>query len=264
MNDQEIAVRALTEPDIAAIVARVLAELEPPEPTQTAVNLGHFQVAPGQTITADHMNSALQRGVPKFASAAARDAQWPTPPIGAMCYLTDVNILEIYDSQIYGGGVGWHAAGGLRMGYATMGLSQSIPGGSVATLVKLGTAGGAANKAGRATWAANGEVTLPYTGTYLLSGSVTWSANSTGERRCYVRRYSNSTWTFSGVAGGANEVNTGAVGSTLLRQSVTAQAYINAGEKVGLWVQHSATAALTLAAGGEDSAKFTCHLLGAE
>ena len=257
-----------TEAEIAEVVQRVLAELQQPVgPSQQAVNQGHFTVAAGQTVLADHMNAALQRGIPKFANEAARDAQWPsgTVPVGAFCYVQDTNILQVFDNQITGGSNAWHPAGGLRMGYATMGGptgNQIIPNGSVETLVKLDTVGGAANRPGRATWAADGSVVVPITGTYLITGGICWPANSTGERRLYIKQYTSS-WIFSGTAGGASEINTGAVGSTLLRQSVTAMAYMNAGAKVGMLCQHSATANLTLAVGA-DQARLGVHLLGAD
>lgn len=249
----------MTPEELAQVVAAVKAELEPPEVDPRAVG-GFFQVVPGETITADHMNTALVNGAPKFLNAAARNSQWPSPPQGALCYLQDVNYFEVYDSQITGGSVAWHPIGGLRMGYARMGFSQSIPNGSVETLVKLGEAGGAAGKLGRASWAANGEVTVPLTGTYLATGNVTWPANSTGERRLYLKINGG----FAGTAGGTSEINTGAVGSTLLRMSVAAMLHMNAGQKIGMYVQHSASSALTLAADGGDVARLGVHMLGAD
>ena len=259
----------MTEAEIEAVVQRVVAELNGPVgPSQHAVTLGMFSVAPGMTILADHMNSALQTGVAKFASAAARDAQWPAPPVGAMCYLTDVNYLMVYDNQITGGANYWHLAGGVRMGYARMGGpggTQSIPNGNAETIVKLDVAGGTSNRPGRGVWAADGTVTVPVAGTYLATGSVCWPANTTGERRLYIKRYraSDSTWTFESVSGGSDEINTGAVGSTFLRQTVTSMIYMAANEKMALMVQHSASTALALVSGA-DQAKFSVHMLGAD
>lgn len=253
----------ISSDDLAQIVAAVRAELEaPPEVTPMATT-GYTTVAPGQTILADHMNMAIGQGVKIFPNAASRDAQLPGPTVGMMCYLTDLNIMQIYDSQITGGANYWRPAGGLRIGYARMGLNQSIPGGSKDTLVKLDTAGGTSNRPGRGTWNADGSVTVPYTGTYLVTGSVCWPANSTGERRASIQRYTASAWTFNSVAGGATEINTGAVGSTLLRQSITAMMYLNAGDKFGLHVQHSASTALVLT-GGADQAKLAGQLLAAD
>ena len=254
---------SLSESEIAEIVARVVAELQDPVPTPHAIDNTHFAVVSGQVIAADHINSLANQTVPKYSTQAALQADWPAPPVGAMAYVTDTNILEVYDSQITGGANAWRPAGGLRVGYALMGANQSIPNGSTDTLIKLGTIGGAANKPGRGTWNTDGSVTVPVTGTYMVTGSLTWPANSSGERRLYVRKFSGNAWTFSGVAGGVSEINTGAVGSTYLRQGVTAMAYVSAGERVGMWAQHSANAALTLV-GGQDQAKLAVHLLASD
>jgi len=252
----------MTEAEIADIVAKVLAELGP-EVNPQAVNLGMFSVAPGQTILADHMNSALQTGIAKFANAAARDAQWPAPPVGAMCYVVDVNYLMVFDNQITGGLNAWHVAGGLRMGYATVGGGQSIPRSAV-TLLGLGTASGAANRPGRAAWNANGSVTLPVAGTYLVNGNVTWpTSDTTGERMVYIQRYAAGAWTFSGCAGGANESTAIAVGG-FLRMGASAMISAAAGEQVGMLVQHSAATALTLPSTGTDIGRIAVHLLGAD
>jgi len=214
-------------------------------------------------ITSDHVNSALQTGVAKFASAAARDAQWPSPPVGAMCYLIDLNYLMIFDNQITGGGNAWHVAGGLRMGFATVGGGQSIPR-NVATLCGLGTASGAANRPGRATWNADGSVTLPLSGTYLVNGNVTWpTSDTTGERMVFLQRYAAGVWTFSGCAGGANESNAIAVGGSL-RMGASAMISAAAGERVGMRVQHSALTALTMPSTGADIGRIAVHLLGAD
>jgi hypothetical protein len=149
------------------------------------------------------------------------------------------------------------------MGYATMGGAggtQSIPN-NTETLVALGTAGGAANKAGRATWNANGSVTLPLTGTYLVTGGVCWPSNANGERRCYIQKYAAGAWGFGGCAGGVQETNV--AGTSYLRQQVTSQVYAAAGEQVGMRVFQGSGSALSLIAGA-DVARLGVHLLGAD
>ena len=228
------------------------------------VNLGMFQVAAGQTILADHINSALLTGIPKFANVAARDAQWPSPFVGSMCYLIDLNYLQVFDAPITGGPHSWRVMGSLRMGFATMGSGQVIPNNSVHTLVKLTYDGGAANKAGRATWNADGSVTVPLNGAYSVVGDLTWPSNTTGDRRVYVKKYTAGAWTFDGVAGGVAEVNQAGVGSSVLRMSVTAHVQASVGDKIGMFALHSATAALTLPASGSEMAGLSMHLLGAD
>jgi hypothetical protein len=255
---------SLSESELNEIVTRVVAALDNPVPTPLVIDNTHFAVSPGMVIQADHVNSLANQSIPKYASNAALLADWPAPPVGAMAYVVDTNILVVYDSQLFGSATNaWRPASGLRMGYGRMALNQSIPNGSVHTLLKLDAAGGTANKPGRSVWSANGEVSIPVTGTYLATGSCTWPVNTSGERRLYVRKFTAGAWTFSGVAGGAAETNKNQVGDTYLRQSVTAMLYANAGDKVGLWAQHSATVALTLI-GGEDQAKFAVQLLGSD
>ena len=226
--------------------------------------MGYLDVSAGQVIASAHMDLAIGQSIMRFANSAERDAQLPTPSVGMFCYLLDLNYLMVFDPPITGGANAWRVVGSLRMGYASVGLSQSIPNNSTQTLLVRGTVAGAGNKTGRATFNADGSVTLPLSGTYLVTGDITWPANSTGERRLYIMRYYSSTWAYAGVSGGVSEINTGAVGSTLLRQEVTAMVAANAGDKVGLFAQHSANAALTLPAAGGDASVLAVHLLGAD
>lgn len=255
---------SITPEEKAEIIAAVRAELEGPVVSPAGDLGGFFPVQPGQTIMADHMNLAIENGVPKFANASARDAQWPSPPIGAMCYLIDLNYLQVYDNVITGGAPYWRILGTLRMGYSTMGDNQVIAT-STDTLVKRDTVGGVANRPGRGVWNADGSVTLPVSGTYLVSGNVTWPANATGERRLYVQRYANSIsdWTYTGVAGGTSEVNSAAT-SSALRQSVSALVALVAGDKVGLRVRHSAGTSLTLYGPGTEQSRLAVMLMGAD
>lgn len=247
----------ITAQDLAQIVAAVKAELEGPVVDPQVLG-GFFQVVAGETITADHMNTALMNGVPKFPNAAARDAQWPSPPAGAFCYLVDVNILQVFDNAITGGANAWHPAGGLRMGYGLMGDGQAIPN-ATKTMVKMITTGGAASRPGRSVWNADGSVTTPIAGTYLVSGTVSWPSNATGERRLYIQRFTNGDWYTTGVAGGMTEDVTAGAGQ--MYQSATAMVLCNAGDKVSLQVYQSSGAPLTLVTGYN---RLAVHLLGAE
>lgn len=250
--------------ELAEIVAAVKAELAPPPPAPSlhAIDPTHLQVVTGQVILADHINSLANQSVPKYANQAALTADWAAPALGSLAYLQDINALVVYDAPILGGSNVWHILGGLRMGYA-YGGAQNIPT-SVGTLVTMSSFGGAANKAGRGTWSTTGEITVPVTGTYLVSGNVTWSQNATGERRLYVEHFFAGAWGFAGVAGGTIEANV--AGTSALRQGVTAMVSVNAGEKVGMFAWQSSGVALPLYLGTNniDAPHLAVHLLGAE
>jgi hypothetical protein len=59
---------------------------------------GRIQVSPGQTIqSAQWGNIVFDQSVIPFLNAADRDAQWPAPKEGAVCYLLDVHRLYLYE-----------------------------------------------------------------------------------------------------------------------------------------------------------------------
>lgn len=60
-------------------------------------------VVPGAPIASTWGNAIRDRTVLQFASAAERAAQWASPPVGAVSYLTDTGALEAW----YGASVGW-------------------------------------------------------------------------------------------------------------------------------------------------------------
>lgn len=76
--------------------------------------------------SADFQTYLQNQVVPAFTSAAQRDTQWPTPPKGALCILTDTNNMQKFD------GTSWvTASNGTRIAYvngpardATQGLVQ--------------------------------------------------------------------------------------------------------------------------------------------
>ena len=251
----------MTPQELAEIVAAVRSDLEA---TPLAATLGHLVVNPGDVILADHINSLADQAIPKFASATARDAAWPATvaPIGAMCYLTDVNTLQVCDDQITGGTKVWHPAGGLRMGFARMGEGQTIPV-NTDTLVGLTSAGGAANKPGRAVWNSDGSVTVPYTGTYLVTGTVAWPAYSGGERWAFVMLNPGSGWQLESTSGG---VQWAVAAASPVYQQVSAQVYAGAGHKIGMLASHTAAIPLTLPtlSGNPASPRLAIHLLGAD
>jgi len=257
---------SLTEAELAEIVARVTAELgDLPTPTPQVIDNTRFQVVTGQVIQADHVNSLANQSIPKYANQNAATSDWPSPPVGAMAYLQDINALIVYDAPITGGANVWHVMGGLRMGHALMGgtatnVMQVIPSGAERILT-LRSVGGAANKAGRGTWNTDGSVTLPFSGTYLVNGTITWPSSPTGDRALYIKRFDGTSWTFTGVAGGAVESNT--PGTSYLRMSVSAMVAASASEKVALSCYQASGANMTML-GGVESTRLAVHMLGAE
>lgn len=262
---------SFTEEEMAELASRVAALLESPEPR--VIDNTHFQVVTGQVIQADHVNSLANQATPMYPNKEALLADWPVPPVGATAYLQDVNATYVYDAPILNSTNEWHVLGGMRMGYGLVGanaagVGQVIPAG-VDTLLTLNSVGGAANKPGRGTWvgtgAMNGSVLLPVTGTYLVSGSMTWPSNSTGDRAFYVKRYQSpqNTWTQNAIAGGSTETNT--PGGSYVRMSVTAMVAAQAGESVGLFARNGTNPAVPLTLPvGADMGRMAVHMLGAE
>jgi hypothetical protein len=53
-------------------------------------------VMPAQVIASPWGNTIRDRTVTPFLNAAERDAQWPSPPVGAMCYLQTEELLQVW------------------------------------------------------------------------------------------------------------------------------------------------------------------------
>lgn len=68
----------------------------------SAAGQGRIVVAPGQTIGSGWGNSVWDQSVNAFATAQDRDAQWPAPQDGAVCYLKDTKVWQGYTA-----GAGW-------------------------------------------------------------------------------------------------------------------------------------------------------------
>jgi hypothetical protein len=58
--------------------------------------VGRLVVAPGQVIGSDWGNHTNEQSVNRFASAADRTSQWPTPHDGAVSYLEDTDLFYGY------------------------------------------------------------------------------------------------------------------------------------------------------------------------
>jgi len=252
----------MTEAEIAEVVRRVMSELQEPSVTPMAVNTGMFSVAPGQTILADHMNSALQTGVAKFANAAARTAQWPAPPTGAVCYMQDTNYFMVYDPPLDGSVAAWRVFGTYRMGIGNMGVGQAIAN-NVHQPLTFSTVTGAANRPGRATWAGS-EITVPLQGVYLFTADICWPDNANGERRFYAQRYNAGAWGNYYLAGGVAELNKATVGTTYLRQAISGAVHCYAGEKLRFLAYQSSGVTLTLLTAQTDLPGAHLQFLGAD
>jgi hypothetical protein len=99
-----------------------------------------------ERVTSADQNAFLQsQVVAQFTSAAQRDSQWPTPPIGAVCYVQGAG-LETYN------GTAWVPLGTPR-GIIASGASGSPAVGAVMPLATV--IGGAAG------WLAANTITIP-------------------------------------------------------------------------------------------------------
>lgn len=66
-----------------------------------AANSGRIVVAPGQSISSAWGNTVFDQSVICFASAADRDAQWPAPHAGAVCYTLDQRRVHVHDGTTW-------------------------------------------------------------------------------------------------------------------------------------------------------------------
>jgi len=63
---------------------------------------GEFNdVVGGDTATAARQNEMQHRVVNHFTSTAERDSLWPAPPDGAVCYLADLEVLQLFHSAVW-------------------------------------------------------------------------------------------------------------------------------------------------------------------
>jgi hypothetical protein len=92
-------------------------------PGFTAAGQGRVTVAPGQTIGSGWGNSVWDQSVNGFTSAADRDAQWPAPQPGAVCWLDDVKAVYVYTGAAW---VRQTVARGQRYGFTTDGQGQVV------------------------------------------------------------------------------------------------------------------------------------------
>ena len=216
--------------------------------------MGYEQVAAGQVISASTMNLALSQGVLRFTNAAQRDSQLPSPPEGQLCWLADINMLQEYQS-------GWRTVGAYRMGHGNH-ASQSIPN-NTTTLVQFATFGGLANDPGRAVWTVDGKVKVPYSGSYLVTGSINWASNATGQRTLQLRRSADgSTWNRAEVAGGFAETQT--PGSGILVQSISGTVYMTANYYLGVFATQNSGASLALASADSLYGRIAVQAMGAD
>jgi hypothetical protein len=124
----------------------------------------------GDTLTASQVNDYLMdQSVMRFASAAARNAAIPSPTEGMVCYLDDVN--QIW----YHNGSGWQLTGGdkpLYFGSSTTATANSTW--VVGAVTAIVNRGGFANT--------GGNITIPVSGVYQVSGYASIPASATGFR----------------------------------------------------------------------------------
>jgi hypothetical protein len=71
----------------------------------------YFQVGSGDVVGSNHMNTAINQGIPPFATAAARDAAIPSPAVGQHCCVNDLAVSISGLTQRYNGTV-WEVIAG--------------------------------------------------------------------------------------------------------------------------------------------------------
>lgn len=145
-----------------------------------AAGLGLKTFVTGDVLTAADTNGYLMQGVWVFASAAARSAAVTSPQEGNFSYLKDTNSTEYYDSSA------WTAIGGAAS-FAGCVLTQSVSTQSIATntLTAVTFNTEAIDTNGYHSTSSNTDrITIPSTkvGKYMVTGSISMSASSTGAR----------------------------------------------------------------------------------
>lgn len=164
-----------------------------------------------------------------FASAAARDAAIPAPVEGMVCSLADTDTLYRYD------GTAWHpVAGTMPNAYQSWTGSQSVAAGISA--VKLAPT--SSYVGGGAVVGALGELSFPFTGQVMFTGSIRIRAgsNATG--------VAGGIGPVSGIAlrcGGAANIQT----AQLVNVAVAAVLNVTAGQQWCPWIDLTANADVT-------------------
>ena len=138
--------------------------------------MGWFQVANGQVVEAQHMNTAVRQGVVPFADATARDTAIPSPVEGQTVWLTSLHQQQTYRPAVASWPAGWYPTGGRLPFVEIYGeASQSLTAG-VDTRATLDSAAGA--QGGMTVDTANSCATGPY-GLYLCQARAMVASNAT-------------------------------------------------------------------------------------
>lgn len=160
------------EERLAALEARAAT------PTPQAAPLGWFQVAPGETILSDHMNTVVRYGAVPFASAAARTAAWAAPHAGALTYLQDKKRYEQWT------GSAWLWVAGTPI------VGAAGPGGDMTNLVsgwtRVPLVAGGTLEAGYFAVTGDNGLQLVAPGSYRVDFRVAFSRAAAGITRCVV------------------------------------------------------------------------------
>jgi hypothetical protein len=142
--------------------------------TDLAVNplapAGRLTVAPNEEIASAWGNTVFDQSINQFASTADRDAQWPAPPDGALCYTAAETTLWLRRAGVWQTMIVTIPAPP-RYGMRTPAAAVTSPStANTAQKVPL-----AASVYDQAAALAGGTYTCPVAGRYLARGSVSAS-----------------------------------------------------------------------------------------
>jgi hypothetical protein len=195
--------------------------------------LGKKTFVNGDVLPASELNGYLmEQSVMRFASAAARDTDIPSPTEGMMCYLDNVNWLMNYN------GSSWVFVAGDRPYFFGTTSSQSLV---TATNTALATTQSIiTNRGSFALTATPGVITVPLTGIYAVTGAVEYGSSATG--------YRNANLDLNGTIAFRSRSMAVTTAATTSQVSISANILINAGGYIALTGYQNSGA--TLAVGG--------------
>lgn len=142
---------------------------DPNRPVAQAAT-GRLTVAPGQTIASAWGNTVFDQSVLVFASPADRDAQWPTPHDGSMCFTSDMGIFWVRRAG------GWSIMGPTVAGRMKQNGTDAISTSAWSQILHMA----ADYTVGNGWQVTNGALIVPVTGRYRVTYGLGVNGSSNG------------------------------------------------------------------------------------
>jgi hypothetical protein len=202
---------------------------------------GRVQVSPGQVVSSLTDNQRWDQSIQRFDTTADRDAQFPAPHQGAMCFVADVARWYGYRNGAWQA-LSFGSAGAFGFGKGT--TAQPIPNG-VSTPVALQLDGASRG----VTLTGGTTLVADVAGLYVMVATLTFSHNAAGSRSAFLRRNGNAA--FYRAVGGLGSTTGSITCSTVFPMA--------AGDTLDLLAYQSSGASLTL-----DSNSNGCQLVMAQ